>query len=438
MVMTSSKPILKITGGKPLTGEVTVSGAKNAATKMMIASLLTDEPVTLHNCPRIGDVEITAEICRAVGAEVSFEGSTVKLHTPKITKSTVKQLPIRNRISVLAIPPLLHRSGRANVPVVHGDQIGPRPVDIHIEGLRQMGAELAETRDQYVATAKRGLHGAAITLRYPSVGATENVILAGVLAKGRTAIKNAAIEPEIIDLIKLLQQMGAIIEFRAGRNIVIDGVEKLGGAEYTIIPDRIQAASFGMMGVATNGDVLVKGARQEDLMTLLNTIRRIGADYNIEPEGIRFFRTDKPLVGIELETDTHPGFMTDWQQPMVVLLTQAEGMSVVHETVYEDRFGYTETLRRMGASISIFNKCLGELPCRFNGQEEKHSAIIKGPTPLHATDIVIPDIRAGMAHVLAALVAEGTSTLTGLEHLMRGYEDFLDKLSAVGADFRTS
>ncbi len=415
-------------------GEVTISGAKNAATKMMIASLLTDEPVVLHNCPQIGDVEITAEICRAVGAKVTFDGSTVSLHTPKILRPAVKRLSQNNRISVLAISPLLHRAGSAAVPKVSGDFIGPRPVNFHLDALRKMGANIEETSKGYKAKAT-GLHGTSITLPYPSVGATENVIFAAVLAQGRTIIKNAATEPEITDIIKMLQRMGAIIEFRANRTIIIDGVERLGGVEYSIIPDRIEAASYAIMAVATDGDILVKGARQEDLMTLLNTIRRIGADYTIEEGGIRFKRIGRTLIGIELETDTHPGFMTDWQQPMVVLLTQAEGISVVHETVYEDRFGYVETLKAMGSSITVFSKCLGELPCRFNGEGYKHSAVIKGPTPLRSAKVVIPDIRAGMAQVIAALIAEGTSELTGLEHLLRGYENLLDKLKSVGADF---
>ncbi len=425
---------IKITGGRPLRGEVTISGAKNAATKMMIASLLTDEPVILHNCPQIGDVGITAEICRAVGTNVSFEGSTIRLHTPKIVRPAVKRLSQNNRISVLAISPLLHRAGKAAVPKVSGDIIGPRPVNFHMDALRKMGAEIEETSKGFKAKSSR-LRGASIALPYPSVGATENIIFAAVLAQGRTIIKNAAIEPEITDIIKMLQQMGAIIEFRANRTVIIDGVERLGGVEYSIMPDRIEAGSYAIMAVATGGDILVKGARQDDLMTLLNTLRRIGADYSIEENGIRFRQTDTPLTGIELETDTHPGFMTDWQQPMVVLLTQAEGMSVVHETVYEDRFGYVETLKAMGASITVFSKCLGELPCRFNGEGYKHSAVIKGPTPLHAANVAIPDIRAGMAQVIAALIAEGTSELTGLEHLLRGYENLLDKLKSVGADF---
>ncbi len=428
---------LKIIGGCPLKGEVVVSGAKNAATKMMIASLLTDEPVILHNVPAIGDVEITAEILQKIGAEVEFhfnDASSIRIHTPKISATTVDKLSLKNRLPVLAISPLLHRAGRAEVPLVGGDKIGPRPVNFHLEALRMMGANITETADQYEATAT-SLHGADIALPYPSVGATENIILAAVLAKGRTRITNAAIEPEIMDVIKMLQQMGAIIELRADRAIIIDGVTKLGGLEYRVMPDRLEAASYGLMAIATDGEILVRNAKQDDLITFLNTVRRIGATYSIEESGIRFRRTNGTLTATDVETDTHPGFATDWQQPLVVLLTQAKGESTVHETVYEDRFGYTETLRQMGASISVEDSCLGTLACRFKGKNEPHSAIITGPTPLHAADIVIPDIRAGMAQVIAAMVAEGQSTLTGVEHLLRGYENLLDKLKAIGANF---
>ncbi len=189
------------------------------------------------------------------------------------------------------------------------------------------------------------------------------------------------------------------------------------------------------MAIATNGNILVKGARQDDLMTFLSALRRMGAGYSIEPNGIRFSRTDAPLTAIDIETDTHPGFMTDWQQPMVVLLTQAEGVSTLHETVYDDRFGYVEALKTMGANITVSDKCLGKLTCRFDGRSYKHSAIIHGPTKLHAAQVVIPDIRAGMAQVIAALIAEGTSELTGLEHLLRGYENLREKLGDVGAEF---
>jgi UDP-N-acetylglucosamine 1-carboxyvinyltransferase len=428
---------LTIHGGRPLSGSVTVGGAKNAATKMIIASLLTNEPVVLDNCPQIEDVEITAELARSFGATITREGGSLRLHTPTITNTTVKRRTRTNRISILALSPLLHRVGRADLPGVGGDVIGARPVNFHLEALRQMGATIEDSNGEYRAHTK-GLHGADISLPYPSVGATENIILAAVLAKGRTHIQNAAIEPEIVDQVMLLQRMGAIIEFGANRSITIDGVERLHGTRYRILPDRLEAASFALLGLATGGEITIENAYQEELATFLNTVRRLGADYVIDGQDIAFRRGKNQLHGIELETDTYPGFATDWQQPMVVLLTQATGPSTIHETVYEDRFGYTESLRRMGADIQVSTDCLGELPCRFKAGGERHSAVINGPTSLYGTDIEIPDIRAGMAHVIAALVANGTSNLTGVEHLDRGYELFWDKLTAVGADFSLS
>ena len=274
-----------------------------------------------------------------------------------------------------------------------------------------------------------------VSLPYPSVGATETAILAAVLAAGRTRIDNAAVEPEIVDLIKFLQRMGAIIEMGANRVITVDGVHKLRGGRYTVVGDRLEAASWANLAIATGGEIVVEGASQDQMVTFLNTVRRIGADYEMTNEGIRFRRGKDGLYGIELETDTYPGFATDWQQPTVVTLTQAKGISVVHETVYEDRFGYTEDLVRMGADIGVFAKCLGELECRFRNHSQPHSAVITGPTPLRGAKIEIPDIRAGMAQVIAALVAEGESELTGIHHLERGYEELWNKLRAVGADF---
>jgi UDP-N-acetylglucosamine 1-carboxyvinyltransferase len=427
---------LHIRGGKPLSGRVRIAGAKNAASKMMIASLLTDEEVVLENCPQIEEISITSEICSAVGAHVRREGSQTTLHTAKITDTKVAGLSRANRISILALAPLLHRAGRAEVPTVGGDAIGPRPVNFHLEALRQMGAEIEELPHAYRATVpKGGLHGVPIVLPYPSVMATETIILAGALATGRTRIENAATEPEIVDLVKLLQRMGAIIEFGANRVITVDGVHKLHGASYAIMPDRMEAASWANVAIATDGEILVEGARQDEMMKFLNTIRRIGADYEVGPEGISFKRGAGGLYGIELETDTYPGFMTDWQQPTVVTLTQAKGISVVHETVYEDRFGYTEDLLRMGADVAVFAKCLGELQCRFKNRSQRHSAVIIGPKQLHGAKVEIPDIRAGMAQVIAALVAEGESELAGVHHLERGYEQLWNKLRAVGADF---
>jgi len=420
-----------IRGGYPLKGKIRLSGTKNAATKMLVASLLTDQEVILENCPDLGDVQITIELCRIVGSQVKRNGNVVKIKTPKIINHRVKELSRKNRIPILALSPLLHRAGKAEVPIVGGDKIGPRPVNFHIQALKEMGAEVGETKTSYKARADK-LKGSNIELAYPSVGATENIILAGVLARGKTIISNAAVEPEIIDLIKMLQKMGAIIELGTNRKIYIEGVKKLRGATHYILPDRNEAVSFAIMAIATDGDIFIEDAAQENLITFLNVIRKIGGEFEVEKNGIRFFRAGE-LRSIELETDTHPGFMTDWQQPTVVLLTQASGTSVIHETVYEDRFGYTNELKKMGADITVFTKCLGEKPCRFNEKNHPHSAVIKGPTQLKGIEMEIRDIRAGCAHVIAALIAKGESKIYGIEHLDRGYENFEEKLLSLGA-----
>ncbi len=420
-----------IKGGHSLKGKVRLSGAKNAATKMLVASLFTDQEMTLENCPDLGDVQITMELCQAVGSKIVREGGKLKIRTPKITNYRVKKQTRKNRIPILALPPLLHRFKKAELPIVGGDKIGARPVDFHLNALKEMGANIEETGSSYKAEAKQ-LIGKKINLPYPSVGATENIILAGCLAKGKTIISNAAVEPEIIDLIKMLQKMGAIIEPGTNRKIYIQGVEKLDGTTHYILPDRNEAVSFAVMAIATDGDIFIEQAQQESLISFLNAIRRIGAGFEVKKNGIRFFKKQK-LNFIELETDTYPGFMTDWQQPITVLLTQAEGASVIHETVYEDRFGYTKQLNKMGADITVFTKCLGEKSCRFNEQGHPHSAVIKGPTPLHGEELRVENIRAGCAHVIAALIADGESKIYGIEHLDRGYENFENKLLSIGA-----
>lgn len=423
-----------INGGKPLRGVIEVKGSKNATTKMMIASLLTDEECILDNFPSIGDTAITKELCEHIGATVTIAGSTAHLRTPEIKSHRVTQLTRRNRIPILALGPLLSRVGKAEVPVLGGDKIGARPVDIHLDGLRQLGAEITHDDKFFYASAPNGLTGATITLRYPSVGATENLILASVLAKGRTVIHNAAVEPEIMDIILLLQKMGAIIGLGSDRTIYIEGVKTLHGARHRILPDRNEAVSFACLGLAFPGNaVTVQHVAQKDLITFLNAVRKIGGEYRIEDDSITFFRKDG-LVASEVETDTHPGFMTDWQQPFLILLTQATGTSVMHETVYEDRFGYTAELNAMGANIAVFSKCLGELPCRYNGQGYPHSAIVSGPTPLKGIRLTVRDLRAGMAHLIAALVAEGETVIEGIEEIDRGYEGLDARLKALGAD----
>lgn len=423
---------LEITGGMPLSGEVQISGAKNAASKMIIASMLTAEEVTLSNVPLQQETDIARELVAMVGSETHLADHTLSLRLSELSRTSAMELSRKNRLAILALAPLLHRAGEAFVPALGGDKIGPRPVNFHLQALEKMGAEITVDDAGYHARAPKGLRGTVIDLPYPSVGATETTLFAAVLAKGRTVIKNAAIEPEIIELIMMLQKMGAIIEVKIGRNIEIIGVDKLHGCAHEVLPDRLEAASYGSLALAARGEIFCRGARHADMLTFLNAVRRVGGEYEIRNDGI-LFRGSGNLRGTSIETDTHPGFMTDWQQPFVVALTQAEGISVVHETVYEERFGYTDALKRMGADIALFDGCLGELHCRFKDHNYKHAAVIKGPTPLTATDLAVPDIRAGLAYVIAALVAEGTSTLTGLDHLERGYENLYGKLESIGA-----
>ena len=425
-----------IKGGVPLRGEVRLSGTKNAVTKLMVASMLTEDTCTIRNAPpNLGDVSITRDVMRALGSEVEWTGEdTATVRTRALTSTVVPmELGRKNRLAVLTVGPLLHRDGRATIPVPGGDRIGPRPINFHLSGLQQMGAVI-EDRDGLYYFHTTGLKGTTIELPYPSVMATETLLIAATLAKGITVIQNAAIEPEIIELIKFLQKMGAIIEQRVDRKIVVEGVDRLHGAEHQALMDRNEAVSLAVAAYLTHGDVRLIGADQGTLLTFLNTLYRVGLDFSVEDDAIRFFGGDQPPRSIALETDVHPGFMTDWQQPFTVLLTQARGMSVIHETVFADRFGYTLELNRMGADTGLYPKCLGEVECRFRERDFQHSCIVRGPTPLQATDLTMPDIRAGASYLLAALCAHGTSRLWGVEHIERGYDQLYVKLNKLGAN----
>ena len=368
-----------VTGGTPLRGEMRVSGAKNAATKEIVAALLADGPVTLHNVPDIGDVHMTLDMLESLGADVTFADGTVTVDASGMkTPELAEALSRKNRIPILFMGPLLHRFGEAKIPALGGCTIGARPVNFHIEALKAMGADVVCDGNTYSAHAKR-LKGTVITLTYPSVMTTETVMLAAVKAKGTTIIQNAAVEPEIMDLATLLQAMGAIVNLDVNRTWVIEGVESLHGAEHRVIPDRIEAASFMVAAAITGGDVFIRDARQADLLSFLNALRRAGVTFEIQEDGIRVTGA-KTFTPIAIETDVHPGFMTDWQQPFVMLLTQADGVSIVHETVFEDRFGYTDALIKMHAKIQLHRECLGSKPCRFVNRDYRHSAIIVGPT----------------------------------------------------------
>ncbi len=429
------KDSLTITGGKPLYGEVTVRGAKNSVSKIMVASLLTGAPCIIHNVPEIDDVKIVSKMIEALGGVVKNDGEgNLWIQTKEINMilpEALHSIAGKSRIPILFAGPMLARLKEALVPELGGCNIGMRPVDYHLKALEQLGVGIEQIPAGYHLAAQK-LVGGNIKLDYPSVGATEQVLLSAVLAEGKTEVSNAAIEPEIMDLIAVLQKMGAIISVDTDRVITIVGVKELHGFTHTTITDRIEVASWACAAFATNGKIFVRNARQFDIMTFLNKYRQIGGQFEIVDDGIWFWRGTE-LHAIPLETDVHPGFMTDWQQPFSILLTMVPGASIVHETVYEDRFGYVDALNKMGANIQLYKECLGGHTCRFGEKTYVHSAVITGPTSLKGADITIPNLRAGFSYVIAALAATGTSTLRNISLIRRGYEDFEDKLAALGA-----
>jgi UDP-N-acetylglucosamine 1-carboxyvinyltransferase len=433
--MSSRPKKYRIEGGRYLKGEVAVRGAKNAVTKEMVAALLAPGTSTLTNVPDIGDVRITKRILESLGCQAVHEADAGQL-TLDATHLNGPTVPLEysglNRIPILLAGVLLHRFGRAVIPMMGGCDIGPRPIDFHLQGLRDLGAAIDYRDGAYHFEAKQ-LTGARITLPFPSVGATENLLMAATLAKGTTEIRNAAIEPEIVDLALQLQSMGAIISQETDRTWMVQGVEALKPVQHRVINDRIEAASFAVSAIVSRGDVTVRGADQLHLLTFLNWLRRAGGAFEVQADGIRFMGKESDLRPVAMETGVHPGFMTDWQQPFVILLTQAKGLSVIHETVYENRFGYTQTLNRMGASIQLFHECLGGNPCRFRHSGHQHSAVIHGPTRLRGAEVVIPDLRAGFSYLVAAVVADGISELSGVHYIERGYDRVVEKFRSLGA-----
>ncbi|MGK5557234.1 UDP-N-acetylglucosamine 1-carboxyvinyltransferase [Actinomadura kijaniata] len=420
----------------PLRGDVTVRGAKNAVSKHMVAAMLGDEPSTIRNAPDVGEVGITAAMIEHVGMTVERSGGEITIVPGPVTDPSVdKAFTGLNRIPILMLGPLLHRAGEAFVPLVGGDPIGRRPVDFHVEALRSFGAEVIIAEDGIHARAER-LVGTRVELPYPSVGATETVLLAAVLAQGKTVIRNAATEPEIIELALFLQRMGARISFSPDRRIVVEGVERLGGAPTRLGGDRIEAFSYLVAGLVTGGEVRVHGCPQDRLVTPITTLARMGAQFEITDDWI-MASAPHGLRPAAVQTDTHPGFATDWQTPLMVLFTQADGMSVLHETVYENRLAYVPALKGMGAEIEVYDTCLGGPACRYHDTGARHSAVVRGVTKLRGGDVTMPDIRAGFSAVLAAAVAEGPSTLRGVHHIERGYHRPVEQFRALGLNLRS-
>ncbi|MDN6378250.1 MAG: UDP-N-acetylglucosamine 1-carboxyvinyltransferase [Brevibacterium aurantiacum] len=435
--------MLEVRGGNPLVGTVQGRGAKNLVPKAMVAALLGETPSVLRGVPQIRDVEIVTGLLELHGVRVTpgsdgdLSDGELHLDPSDMAQGSIVDIDAHagsSRIPILFCGPLLHSLGQAFIPDLGGCHIGDRPINFHLDVLRQFGAEVDKTSGGIMLTTRGRLQGTKVELPFPSVGATEQVLLTAVRAEGVTELRNAAIEPEIMDLIALLQKMGAIITVDTDRVVRIEGVDSLRGFIHRALPDRNETASWASAALATGGDIFVEGASQPELITFLNVFRRIGGEFEVEETGIRFRHPGGKLTSFALETDVHPGFMTDWQQPLVVAMTQAEGLSIIHETVYENRFGFTHALGEMGAQIQLYRECLGGTPCRFGRRNYQHSAVVSGPTELTGTRIDVPDLRGGFSHLIAALAARGTSQVHGIELINRGYENFLDKLIGLGAE----
>jgi UDP-N-acetylglucosamine 1-carboxyvinyltransferase len=425
-----------VTGGTPLRGEVKVSGAKNAALKMMAAALLTEEEVLLSNVPRISDVEVMSKLLRSLGASVDWQGpTTLRVHALHVRPARFGiEVAAKIRCSFIVLGPLLARCGEAWVPNPGGDRIGHRPVDRLVNGAREFGVDLNYDGTYYNARCDRLRACEYVFARNSHMG-TEHQVMTAALAEGVSVIRNAAQEPEVDDLIAMLNSMGARIRRSEPRTIVVEGVARLHGTHHTVMPDRIDAGTFAAIAGATNGDIYMRGANPGHMSALLDKMLEMGCRVEPDRSGVRV-RRGRDMKAVEVVTRPHPGFMTDWQAPFVVLLTQARGMSLVHETIFPNRLGYVTQLNQMGAEIELFNPPPPPGGYEWNelddAPEYRHAARIRGCTPLQASDLVIPDLRAGATLIIAALCAEGTSHISGFHWVERGYERFVQRLRSLG------
>jgi len=432
-----------ITGGKRLTGTVQVSGAKNVALKALIAACLTDEEIVIHNVPLISDFFTMVDIIKELGGEITLTDHTVKVQVKSFSKHELSlETAAKIRTSFMFLAPLLHRTGEAVIPNPGGCRLGARPIDRLVDGLNAMGANIIyHSDDGYFHAKAKDLHSTNYTFPKSTHTGTETLIIASVLAKGKTTLHNAALEPEIDELIALLTAMGANIKRTNDRDIEIIGVAKLHKAVYTIQPDRNEVVTFAVAALVTKGDVFVKGAKSDTLKIFLDMLADSGSGIEEKSDGIRFYFKNK-LRATNIMTQPHPGFMTDWQAPWAVLMTQAQGVSDIHETVFEDKFGYIADLEKMGAHVKLYNPVITdkEKVYNFNLADDRpelfHAVTISGPTQLHNAIATMIDLRAGAAIVIAALAAKGTSTIFGIEKLDRGYEDFEIRIRNLGAQIQ--
>ena len=408
-----------VRGGKRLNGTVKVEGAKNAVLPVIAATLLaSDGKSIIKSVPTLSDVFTINEVLRFLNADVTFANNEVTVDASKeLSVEAPFEYVRKMRASVLVMGSLLARNGHARVALPGGCAIGSRPIDQHLKGFEAMGAKVQVGNGFIEASVEDRLHGAKIYLDFPSVGATENIMMAATLAKGTTIIENVAKEPEIVDLANFLNAMGAKVRGAGTGTLRIEGVDKLYGAEHTIIPDRIEAGTFLVAAAITGGNVLVQGAVPEHLSSLIAKMEEMGVVFKEEGDGIRVISAEN-LKAVDIKTMPHPGFPTDMQSQMMALLLRAKGTSMITETVFENRFMHVEEFRRMNGDVKI----------------EGRSVIMNGPTNLQGAEVAATDLRAAAALILSGLVAEGITRVTELKHLDRGYVNFHEKLAAIGAD----
>ena len=410
---------LLVTGGRRLSGRVQINGAKNSALKLMAAALLARGRSVIENVPRIQDCLTMADVLEHLGASVEWDGSTVIVDTSAADGvETPYELVRRMRASIIVLGPLLARFGQARVAMPGGCNIGSRKIDLHLKGFEKMGAEFAYEHGYLEAKASQ-LQGALVSLDFPSVGATENVLMAAVSAKGTTVIENAAREPEIQDLAATLIEMGAKIHGAGTTSIEIEGTDGFSPIEHRVIPDRIEAGTFAIATCAAGGDVLIDDARPDHMDLVLDKLTETGASIEIAEMGIRVRASDRPSAA-DFVTLPYPGFPTDLQPQMMALLAISRGTSIATENVFESRFMFVDELNRMGADI----------------RTEGHHAVIRGVERLSAAPVRALDIRAGAAMVIAALAADGVTEISHLYHVDRGYEDLDGRLASLGAELR--
>jgi UDP-N-acetylglucosamine 1-carboxyvinyltransferase len=417
------REVFRVEGGRPLSGSVAISGAKNAALKMLAAATLTGERCRITNVPEIEDVRVMAQTLTELGVVVDHpETNVYEVAAGDVEWQFVPlEAAAKMRASFMLLGPLLARFGRVIISNPGGDRIGRRPVNLHVEAMRALGAEIDYRNGYYFATAPGRLRGAAVSFPFVSVMGTENAMLAATLADGHTVIRPAAQEPEVDDLITFLQKMGASVERSHADTIEIEGRKRLRGAEHRVIPDRIEAGTFVVAGAVTGGQITLTGAPCDHLGSFIETMGRAGVGVVCRQDTIEVDGTALGGPGfraVDVETAAYPGLATDLQPPTTVLLTQAQGTSHVNERIFEDRLEWTGELVRMGADVEI---------------EDPHQAVITGRTPLHGTDVEIGDLRAGASLILAALAADGTTTIHGAHHVHRGYENIEGKFLELGA-----